>query len=502
MITIRRIIRIIFEFIIAGVIFFFIATKTPLFERAIPELESDNIQTGTINKPIIDYVITNQSGVDITIPVQNPSWQTGVIEIIESNGNIVYIYPSYSNTTNNQWINSNNTIKNNSNFIIERPLATSQSCHTPRWDIISNNWIILAYQSSIEDNNWLCYSEIRVCKNGKLSGSFKYKVCSHSSQWKIITSDGSIQETIEWSRNSTQQFINLIWVYDKINAIPDTYIQPTRNKNNNITTIEKISSQSMSNGSSPQYIPQRIDTLDQFHIREIKTNEWKKCLTPRWQTINHGQYTYAYNTSKSSDTTACISEIRGCVDWKLSGTFTHKSCTIQSSEYKAIITNESFTQNKIVIASDIPYINPIQQAVYDTVDYNLLPWPKYCVTPRWQTLQHNQSVKTYQAPSSTSSTFCTSELRTCNNWSLWGSFSYQSCTEVPKQCITPRWQIIQHNQSVKAYRLPTSTSNSFCDSEIRVCSNGMLWGSYTYTSCTEKGYSPTDETRWQRRLWW
>lgn len=100
--------------------------------------------------------------------------------------------------------------------------------------------------------------------------------------------------------------------------------------------------------------------------------------------------------------------------------------------------------------------------------------PSSCTTPWGSIVNHGSDVVAYV---SSSDALCLGETRTCNNGTLWGSYSSQTCT--PTSCAgTPRW-ILTNGQSVTAYATPTGT----CTSQTRTCTNGILGGTYTNTSC-------------------
>ncbi|MBP7884677.1 hypothetical protein KAZ93_00555 [Patescibacteria group bacterium] len=81
----------------------------------------------------------------------------------------------------------------------------------------------------------------------------------------------------------------------------------------------------MENTRFDSYRPATVDILDQS-IRKNTASYHASCTTPRGESINHGSFTFAYDISTSDIHRQCIVEKRSCLDGKLSGTFTHKSC--------------------------------------------------------------------------------------------------------------------------------------------------------------------------------
>ena len=55
---------------------------------------------------------------------------------------------------------------------------------------------------------------------------------------------------------------------------------------------------------------------------------------------------------------------------------------------------------------------------------------------------------------------------------------------IPANCITPWNEIVKNNDFVLAYEQRKDV-NTICNIEKRVCTNGILWGSFTQSSCKE-----------------
>ncbi len=101
-----------------------------------------------------------------------------------------------------------------------------------------------------------------------------------------------------------------------------------------------------------------------------------------------------------------------------------------------------------------------------------------------KTIPHNGTVKGYQKSSVKLGEACTSEDRVCTNGQLSGSYSYSSCSAgVAASCLF-NGQTVGHGQTVKAYEKSNVNYGQTCISEDRVCTNGQLSGSYSYNSCS------------------
>ena len=573
--NIRRSIKVIGEIAIACLIFFFILTKTPLFERAIPWREDDSNTTlswSGISGNIVDFTKEKKDITTVSGSFLPQEQFTGVTKIIESNGNITYIYDK--NITNKD---EERVVKNNTTFlswykkwdsnekVIETPIKIGVWCSTPRWESISHQETVLAYVSDKSTGNNICMGQVRICNNGILWWSYVYKSCSYTIDGKTTLSDGSKIYINSEASNDNQQRVSLDHYIKKRDSIPKKYIQPVIIRDNSAPELQEAKWKPMQN-TVPPTEGSILDNLDQITVREITNTTSSSCTTPRWVKISHGKYVYAYNVSQSSYTNQCISQKRACIDGKLSWSFKHKSCTIVASPVKTTITISKNVSNSHIPSRNWPFWNGksynISDFEFGTRNYTpSLPTQNFnhnsCTTPRWQVIPHTTSILAYLSPTGSSSNPCQQQVRSCKNGVLDGSFTYKSCQIVyptscttpwnavmshwtsviayrslsnsPSSpcekeirscrygildgsytypycgssnvsCTTPWWYTIHHNSSITAYRLPTSTNNSLCDVETRVCRNGILWWSYTYNTCQEKTLTPQPH-QYRRQFW-
>lgn len=113
-----------------------------------------------------------------------------------------------------------------------------------------------------------------------------------------------------------------------------------------------------------------------------------------------------------------------------------------------------------------------------------------CTLPWGGSLAHNSSVTAYAASSVPCGSSCTSQTRSCNNGSLSGSYGAQSCSvSACAGCSLPWGGSIAHNQSTTAFSSSSVPCGSNCTSQTRSCTNGSLSGSYNFGSCSVSGCS-------------
>ncbi|MBN66229.1 MAG: hypothetical protein CMM94_01505, partial [Rickettsiales bacterium] len=158
-----------------------------------------------------------------------------------------------------------------------------------------------------------------------------------------------------------------------------------------------------------------------------------RCSLPWGGEISHPSSVTAYSEPTPAGPCSSVRQTRTCNDGTLSGSYTYKNCTNGCS----------------------------------------LPWGGY--------IRHTNSVTAYSdnTPAGVCSNY--DQTRTCNNGSLSGSYTNQSCIN---GCSLPWGGYIRHGNSVTAYS--TSNPSGPCSSydQTRSCSAGSLSGSYTRQSCT------------------
>ena len=73
------------------------------------------------------------------------------------------------------------------------------------------------------------------------------------------------------------------------------------------------------------------------------------------------------------------------------------------------------------------------------IDQRVESWLS-CKTPRWSIINDNNSVIAYKSQKANIDNKCYSEIRTCMNWRLWGDFIYQTCDYIiDGQLIKSNW---------------------------------------------------------------
>lgn len=393
-----RSIRILIEIAIACLIFFFIATKTPLFDRAI----TNPSQTRT-GSDISSWALTPAtSGWIITSWTQYPILET----------------PPISYTP----------------IIKEIPIqGEHKECTSPRWTTIPHGTSIKAYKHKIATMHGnICQSQIRTCNNGHLEGSYRHEECFYAINGLVRTADNIIEQH-KGANNEEQSLINLSEYIKKKHTTPREFTQPSITPNTTAPTLAEVKPHLMTNGKKPSSRLKK-DTLEQEKLKDNPNNRpYRSCRTPRGTRVEHGDFVYAYNSNKSSPHQQCISQVRSCINGELNGTFLYPSCEITSGWIGTVTNYQGEIVQRDINEQHYPPSHNHQHTFITNNDSN---WN--CTTPRGTTIAHSSTIIAYRLPTSTDNSLCDQEIRTCKYGVLHGSFEYETCSEQKKNPPKPK----------------------------------------------------------------
>jgi hypothetical protein len=115
-----------------------------------------------------------------------------------------------------------------------------------------------------------------------------------------------------------------------------------------------------------------------------------------------------------------------------------------------------------------------------------------CDLPWGGTISHADAVDAWPASTVPWNGTCTAETRVCDDGTLTGSNTAQTCTVTPPlDCALPWGGTLTHGSSVTAYAAATVPAGGTCTPVTRACTNGVLSGSGTAQTCTV--LAPTQE---------
>jgi len=165
--------------------------------------------------------------------------------------------------------------------------------------------------------------------------------------------------------------------------------------------------------------------------------------------IGHENSLVAYLEQSVEAGNSCQSETRICNDGSLSGSYPHSTCGIAQ----------------------------IQSCQFNGQD-----------------LEEGESVRAYQQTEMAYGEVCQSQLRLCTNGILSGSYLFANCSVAEANTCNFNGETIPSGNSVIAYQNSSVNDGESCKAEYRVCTNGILSGSYSYSNCSiasNSRFSPT-----------
>jgi hypothetical protein len=163
--------------------------------------------------------------------------------------------------------------------------------------------------------------------------------------------------------------------------------------------------------------------------------------------------------------------------------------------YDCTIGNETVLENDsklFYLKSSVPYGSTCQSEnrtcrrgffagtyQYTTCDIDA---PHSCLH-NGATIAHGQSISAFLQSSVPYGQSCVQQTRTCNNGILSGSYDFTSCSVGVAASCTFNGSNLAHGASVTAFATSTVDFGFSCQSQMRTCNNGTLSGSYNYAGC-------------------
>ncbi len=215
-------------------------------------------------------------------------------------------------------------------------------------------------------------------------------------------------------------------------------------------------------------------------------------------TVPDGQSRTAFQNSKVPFQKVCVSEERTCSKGILSGSYNFSSCT--NTEPASCLFNgvtishggEVRVYNSSVVefgksCLDNSEIRKCSNGVLSG-SFNFATCSataaQSCLFNGVTVLSGNQTMA-YQNSTVAFGQTCKSEIRLCDNGNLSGSFNNGSCQIGQPASCSFNGKTIAHGESVAAYAVSTVAYGQSCtkQSESRICNNGILSGQNTFGSC-------------------
>ncbi len=219
----------------------------------------------------------------------------------------------------------------------------------------------------------------------------------------------------------------------------------------------------------------------------------KSCLFDG-RTIEHGNSVEAAQNPTVSLGNSCVFENRVCNDGMLSGSYAYSLCSPQTA-MACLFDGRTISHAASVagfLTSTVPFgaacvaesricNNGLLSGSYTFGSCNPGA-PSSCLFDG-KTLAHGERVISFESSTKNFGETCASEERTCNNGILSGSFAFPACGVGAAKACTFNGATLNHGASVVAFQAGNAAFNENCVAESRLCTNGILSGSFTFGSC-------------------
>jgi hypothetical protein len=337
--------------------------------------------------------------------------------------------------------------------VVSTPLACSLN-----GQFVAHGTSVRAYSTSTVPFGSSCLSELRSCVNGSLSGSYSATSCSVNAAASCAfngvgvahntTVDAFQSSSVPYGQNCVKQgrscyngVLSGTYLYSSCSVgAPTTcsFNGQTLSNGQSVTAYQNSSVPYGSACSSQSRTCSNGVLSGTYSFGSCSVSNPVSC-TFNGATVSSGQSITAYQNSTVPYGATCSSQTRSCTNGILSGTYAYNSCTVSAP-----------------------------------ASCNFLG----------QTVANGQSVTAYQATSVAYGSVCASQSRTCSNGALSGTYNYGSCSvRLPLSCSF-NGQSVAHGGSITAYLSDVVSDAVSCSNESRGCFNGILSGSYSFASCT------------------
>jgi hypothetical protein len=301
---------------------------------------------------------------------------------------------------------------------------------------------VSAFASSSVAADQNCTSELRTCTNGVLSGSNSFASCEASKPASCLFNG----QTIASGQDITGFYTSRV-------PFGSTCLRTERTCTNG----------AFSGDGSALFASCAVD-------------EAASCLF-NGQTIVSGQKVIAFAATSVPFGQTCVTEERSCTNGQLSGSYTAATCIVEEKE-----GSPTDPPNPSPTPTPTPVPVPPPPGIEDS-EPSTTPSPGSC-SYGFMYIRNGISLTAYKSSLVAYGQACESQVRTCTNGVLSGTFEASYCTVAAESDCVFNGRLVSNGSSVRTYIASSVPYGDKCEYQDRLCTSGVLSGSYTSTSCT------------------
>ena len=209
-------------------------------------------------------------------------------------------------------------------------------------------------------------------------------------------------------------------------------------------------------------------------------------------TVPSGQNVRAFLTGVAGSS-GCQSQVRTCTNGVLSGAYAFAACAERSAnclfDGQTVLHGRKVTAFAAAVSTTTceprvrTCLNGALSGSGDFASCTVTPAPKSC-SFNGVSVASGQTVTAYASSTGAAASDCAPITRRCTDGSLSGTAAFASCqVQSPKSCLI-QGTTVPSGGTITLYKTAVANASNVCETERRVCSNGVLSGSATFTGCT------------------
>lgn len=377
---------------------------------------------------------------------------------------------------------------------------------------VQHGSVVLAFQNSSVPFGQVCQGEFRLCTNGVLSGSFAYGSCEVGQPASCLFNGVTVAHgsTVNAYQNSSVPYGSQCNLESRLcnnGSLSGSYNysscevgQPASCQFNGQTiahgqSVKAFLTSSVAYGESckdESRVCSNGVLSGSFVHASCAPDKPASCMFDG-KSVAHGESVTAYQNSRVAFGNTCVGQSRTCTNGALSGSYIYGSCVVDQPA-SCLFNGQTIAHGQSVKAFFSSIVeagatcksesrvctNGVLSGTAPFASCDVKPYASCLFNGR--TIPHGDSVVAYLNLSVPYGQTCSSQLRSCINGSLTGSYGHPSCyVENPKSCSL-NGTVIPHGSYIYTYQRVNTGQDIYCDTQKRVCNNGSLSGYYTSTS--------------------